>query len=189
MKTTTLCLAALTLLSAPLSAAFAHEIRCGELLIDHPYATAMPAASKVGAVYFMGITNQGKQADQLVGAQVPVSASVEIHEMAMNEHNVMKMRQVPAIDLPPGATVSLKQGQPKGYHLMLMGLKGGLKAGSSFPITLKFQHVGACKAEVKVQTPGSDSMREGTHDMHDMGGMDDMSHEHEMSPDAHHDIH
>lgn len=174
-------LAALSFIATAASGALAHESRCGDLVIDHPYATAMPAASKVGAVYFMGIQNKGKQPDQLLGAQVPVSASVEIHEMAMDAHNVMKMRQVPAIDLPPGATVSLKQGQPKGYHLMLMGLKGGLKAGDSFPITLKFQHAGECKAEVKVQAPGAASMTE-QHDMGDMGDMHDDAH-------GHHDMH
>jgi copper(I)-binding protein len=64
---------------------------------------------------------------------------------------------------------------------MLMGLKGGLKAGDSFPITLKFQHAGECQAEVKVQAPGAASMTE-QHDMGDMGDMHDDAH-------GHHDMH
>jgi len=60
---------------------------------------------------------------------------VEIHEMAM-EGNMMKMRQIPGLDLPAGKPVMLR---PGGYHLMLIDLKGQLKDGEAVPFTLVIQ--------------------------------------------------
>jgi copper(I)-binding protein len=72
---------------------------------------------------------------RLVAAQSPVAGVVEIHEMAM-EKDVMKMRQIPGLDLAAGRTLDLK---PGGYHVMLMDLKQPLKGGESVPITLVFE--------------------------------------------------
>ncbi len=72
---------------------------------------------------------------RLVAAESPVAGVVEIHEMAM-ENDIMKMRQIPGLDLAAGRTVELK---PGGYHVMLMDLKQPLKGGESVPITLVFE--------------------------------------------------
>ena len=56
---------------------------------------------------------------RLVAARSPVAGVVEIHEMAM-DGDVMKMRQIPGLDLAAGRTMDLK---PGGYHVMLMSLK------------------------------------------------------------------
>lgn len=69
---------------------------------------------------------------RLVGASSPVAATVEIHTMTMTD-NVMRMRAVPALELPAGKAVELK---PGGYHVMLMDLKQALKSGDTVPITL-----------------------------------------------------
>jgi copper(I)-binding protein len=88
----------------------------------------VPGQMATGA--FMRITSQ--QPAKLLEAASPVAGVVEIHEMAM-EGNVMRMRAVPALDLPAGRTVELK---PGGYHVMLMDLKRALKEGESVPVTL-----------------------------------------------------
>jgi len=67
--------------------------------------------------------------------------------MAM-DGDVMRMREVDGIDVPPGQRVELK---PGGMHIMFMGLKAPLKAGDSFPATLTFQKAGDVKVSVKVQ--------------------------------------
>jgi len=72
---------------------------------------------------------------RLVEAQSPVAGVVEIHEMAM-EKDVMKMRQIPGLDLAAGRTMELK---PGGYHVMLMDLKQQLKGGDTVPLTLVFE--------------------------------------------------
>jgi copper(I)-binding protein len=46
---------------------------------------------------------------RLVAASSPVAGVVEIHEMAM-ENDVMKMRQIPGLDLAAGRTMDLKPG-------------------------------------------------------------------------------
>lgn len=134
------------------STAMAHGVTCGDIQVAHPHSPPTIGVGKVGAVYFNGITNKGAQADQLVAASTPVSPMVEIHEMAMSG-DVMKMRAVSAVDLPPGKEVVLKRGQANGYHVMLMDLGKPLKAGDKFPITLTFKRAGACQAEVVVAAP------------------------------------
>lgn len=72
---------------------------------------------------------------RLVGVSTPLTAMAELHEMAM-DNNVMKMRQITALELPAGKAVELK---PGGHHLMLMDLKQQVKAGDSVPLTLVFE--------------------------------------------------
>ena len=50
--------------------------------------------------------------------------------------------------IPPGATVRLA---PNGYHLMLMGLKQGLKPWASYPATLTFAKAGTIAVRVQVR--------------------------------------
>ena len=69
---------------------------------------------------------------RLVGASAGVAGVVELHEMSM-EGTTMKMRAIPAIDLPAGKPVDLK---PGGLHVMLMDLKEPLSPGDSVALTL-----------------------------------------------------
>ena len=68
---------------------------------------------------------------RLVEAKSPVAGVVEIHEMTL-EKDIMKMRQIPGLDLAADRTMELK---PGGYHVMLMDLKQPLKGGEQVPIT------------------------------------------------------
>lgn len=72
---------------------------------------------------------------RLIEASSGAARAVEIHEMAM-DGNVMKMRQVPGLDLPAGKPVDLK---PGGYHLMLIDLKAPLREGEAVPLSLVVQ--------------------------------------------------
>ena len=65
--------------------------------------STVPGQSGTGA--FMTITS--KDGGKLVGAASAVAGVVELHEMAM-DNNVMKMRAVPALDLPAGRRASAK---------------------------------------------------------------------------------
>lgn len=136
-------------------AVLAHDFKAGELRIDHPYAVPSRPGLTTGAVYFRGIRNTGVVADKLLSASTPAAASVEIHRMQMVRGDVMQMRAVPALEIPAGATVTMKHGTPDGYHLMLLGLKSPLKDGDRFPITLTFEKAGAHEVNVWVQTPRS----------------------------------
>jgi periplasmic copper chaperone A len=76
-------------------------------------------------------------------------------------NNLMKMREIPGIDLPASATVMLGRGSKEGYHLMLMNLKKPLKEGDKFPMTLVFKNVGEVEVTVTVESSGMH--RHGTH--------------------------
>jgi copper(I)-binding protein len=137
------CAAALLSLAAAF--AQAHSYKIGAIDIGHPYARATAPGQPTGGG-FLKLTNQG-EADRLVSASADVSRGVELHVMKM-EGDVMRMRQVDAIDVPAGQTVELA---PGGLHIMFTGLKAPLKEGTSFPMTLRFEKAGEVTVEVKVE--------------------------------------
>ncbi|MGP1275834.1 MAG: copper chaperone PCu(A)C [Caulobacterales bacterium] len=98
----------------------------------------------------------GSEDDQLVGASSPIANRVEIHTME-DDGEVMRMRQVEAIDLPAGTEVSLA---PGGDHLMFFGVDTAALDGEA-EVTLEF----ASGATSTVRLPLSASAP-------DMGGME-----------------
>jgi len=100
--------------------------------------------SRPGAAW-LTIRNAGGE-DRLIGAESPAAARVEIHTH-VHEGGVVTMRRVDAIDVPAGGEAAL---EPGGDHLMLFGLKAGLKTGSSFLLTLLFEKAGPVTVEVRV---------------------------------------
>jgi copper(I)-binding protein len=85
---------------------------------------------------------------RLIGVSSPAVPRVEVHEMKM-DGDVMRMREVKAIDLPKGKTVSL---QPGGFHIMLMNLPKPIAAGDVIPLTLVVESNGKRQSvEVKVE--------------------------------------
>ncbi|MED5620351.1 copper chaperone PCu(A)C [Ideonella sp. BN130291] len=152
MKTTLKTWCAAALLGSAAVAALAHGYTAGALKIGHPWARATVAGQATGGAY-LKLENTGSTPDRLLGGSTPAAERVELHSMSM-EGNVMRMREVPAIDIPAGQTVELKPGQ---FHLMLVGLKAPLAADAKIPLTLKFEKAGEVKVEVKVESmvPGS----------------------------------
>ncbi len=96
---------------------------------------------------FMRLT--APEAMRLVRAQSPAAGITEVHEMKM-DGDIMKMRAVPALELPAGKAVELK---PGGYHVMLMDLKAPLAKGTSVPVTLFFQDAQGVESQQQLQLP------------------------------------
>ena len=97
--------------------------------ITDPWVRAtVPQQKATGA--FMQIT--APKAMRLLEVRSPVAGVAEIHEMSMTD-NMMRMRQIKEIALPAGKAVELK---PGGYHVMLLDLKGQVKAGDKIALTL-----------------------------------------------------
>jgi copper(I)-binding protein len=139
------------------SVAFAsNEVKVGNLKIENPQARATVPAQKMSGG-FLKIENKGG-ADKLLSASSPASKSMELHTMTM-DGNVMKMREVKAIDIPANGTVELK---PGGLHLMFIDLKSQLKPGLSVPVKLKFEKAG--EVEVKFKVGGFPAHGEPAHD-------------------------
>lgn len=106
---------------------------------------AVPGQSGTGA--FMNIT--AKDGAKLVGVSSPVAGVAEVHEMKM-DNDVMRMRAIPALDLPAGKTVALK---PGGYHVMLMELKQALPQGGTVPLTLTLRDAKGQESKVELKLP------------------------------------
>ena len=133
--------------------AAAHHYQAGGLLIDHPWARATVPGADTGVVY-LKIDNHGPQADALTAASNPeLAQSIGLH-VHINDHGVMRMREVSQIAIPAGSSVTL---QPYGYHIMLNGLKHPLQAGQHLSLTLHFDHQGDVPVEVKVEAIDADA--------------------------------
>lgn len=134
----------------------AHDFRVGAIVIDHPYATPSLAGSRSGAAYIKVLRNKGDAPDRLLSAQTPAAARVSLHAMQM-DGEVMRMREVPAIELPAQSALRMghaqRSGNAKGYHLMLEDLKAPLKEGERFDMTLRFEKAGERTVQIWVQTP------------------------------------
>ena len=120
------------------------DIKLGSLKIEDAKARATVPAQKMSGG-FMKIENKGG-ADKLVAASSSVSKTVELHTMSM-EGNVMKMREIKAIDIPANGKIELKSG---GLHLMFIDLKEQLKPGSTIKVKLKFEKAGEVEVPFKV---------------------------------------
>ncbi|MCW5653118.1 copper chaperone PCu(A)C [Hydrogenophaga sp.] len=98
--------------------------------VKDPWVRATVAQQKATGA-FMQITSSSDV--RIVEARSPIAGVVQIHEMSM-DGGVMKMREVAGgLSLTAGKPVELK---PGGYHVMLMDLKGQVKAGDVVPLTL-----------------------------------------------------
>ncbi len=116
-------LSALTLTAAP---ALAQD---AALKVEDAWVRAtVPSQHATGV--FMRLTSAAPA--RLVAVESTVAKHTEVHEMAMQD-DVMKMRQVAAIDLPAGQPVDLK---PGGYHVMLIDLADQVKVGDAVALTL-----------------------------------------------------
>lgn len=139
----------LTMLLVALAAssqAWSHDYKAGTLEIGHPFARSTVPGAKVGGAY-LSLANKGRVADRLVRASSPRAGAVELHAMSV-EGKVMRMRQVPGIEVAPGATVKLA---PGGWHIMLIDLKQPLSKGDRFPMTLVFERAGEVQVDVVVE--------------------------------------
>ncbi len=133
-----------------------------QVKVEQAWARAtVPGQKATGA--FMKIT--ATQATQLVAVSTPVAGVAEVHEMKM-DGGVMKMRAMPALDLPAGQAVELK---PGGYHLMLMDLKTPLAKDSSVALTLTFRDAKGVESRQQVNVPVTTGMPQGAMSDHAHG--------------------
>ena len=111
----------------------------------------LPGAKAAGG--FMTITNNGDEADRLVGVSTKTAKTTEVHEMKM-EGDVMKMSKLAdGLDIPGGATVAL---EPGGYHVMMMGLGQGLFEGACVEVVLEFEKAGELPVQLSVGSTDAD---------------------------------
>jgi copper(I)-binding protein len=140
--------ATLLLASAP---AFAHDYKAGGLTIGHPWTR--PAAAGFNGAGYLSVTNRGKTADTLLGAQTTAARSIGLHQSIMTG-DIASMKALPkGVVIAPGQTLTL---EPGGYHFMIVRLKQAQVPGGRLPVVLNFAKAGQIKVDLAVDAaPGA----------------------------------
>lgn len=112
------------------STIFANNIK-----VENSYIRATPPNLPNSAA-FMTIINDSNKAISLVKVSSNVSKAVELHTHDMKD-GIMKMYQVPQIDIEKNTKVQLK---PGGFHIMFIGLSKPLKEGNNIELSLEFSN-------------------------------------------------
>ena len=145
----------LAALLLPACFANANEYKAAELEIAHPWSQELPPNAPTVAAYFV-IHNSGKSADRLLSVDSPIAGLAQLHEH-VKQNDLMKMQQVPSVEIPAGGEVTFA---PMAYHVMLLELKDRslLSDGKRFPLTMHFEKSGDVTVEVTVQKKAPDGM-------------------------------
>jgi hypothetical protein len=105
--------------------------------------------SLANAAVFMKINSN--EPDRLIGASTPIADKVDLMTMSGGS-SAMQMQYLDAIDVPPDRPVSLN---PSGLHVWLSDLKQPLRAGETFPLTLRFEAAGQRQVTVTIIAPAA----------------------------------
>ncbi|MBU0725899.1 MAG: copper chaperone PCu(A)C [Alphaproteobacteria bacterium] len=138
-------LAALTIL-APVAASAHHD----HVEATQVWSRATPPTAKTGAVYMI-LSNDTGKTDKLVAVKSDVAEKVEIHTHLM-EGGIMRMRRIEGVEVEPGTPVVF---QPGGLHVMMIGLKKPLVAGTWIDLTLVYETAGEVKVSAEVLPIGA----------------------------------
>jgi hypothetical protein len=112
--------------------------------VDGAWARATVTGQTGSAAYFT-IRNAGGE-DKLLAVTSP-AADASLHSTSM-DNGVMRMRPLASIEIPANGSIELK---PGGTHVMLMGLKRPLAAGTTLELDLKFERSGERKVTAEVR--------------------------------------
>ncbi len=107
-----------------------------------------PNAKGANSALFFIAENKSDKADTLIAAKFDNSEIVELHETYKKNDDMMGMRQVKFVAIPAKSTVTFK---PRNLHIMLIGLKKGIKIGENYNLTLVFKKAGEIKIKAVVQ--------------------------------------
>jgi hypothetical protein len=124
----------------------ASNANASDVMVSGAFARASAVSTAKAATVYLTVMNHGREPDRLIGIRTDAARSAGLHESA-GENAVSSMRDVEALDLPPGATKEL---QPGGLHIMLTGLAAPLKAGATLKLTLIFEKAGEVAVDVPV---------------------------------------
>ena len=123
----------------------------GSIEIHRPWARqSLETTPEQGGGFFV-LTNTGPEPDRLVGANSPAAEKIEIHAIKVTGGDIGMRPRNDGLVLPAGVTLTL---QPRGYHLLLIGLRTPLIRGTGLPVTLIFEKAGSVDVELVVEAPG-----------------------------------
>jgi len=140
-----LTLAAAVLMTPVVAMADGHKI--GDLTVERAVAKATVGTAMAGAGYLV-ISNAGDAADKLIAVEADFPR-VMIHDTKV-EDDVASMFHIDAVEIGAGETVTF---QPRGKHIMFMGLDGDpIEEDETIAATLIFENAGRLDVTFEVAT-------------------------------------
>lgn len=138
----------------------AQTYTAGDLTIANAWSQELPPNAPTVAVYFV-IHNSGQSADRLLSVDSPIAGIAQLHEH-VKHNDLMKMQQVPNVDIPAGGDITFA---PMKHHVMLLELKDRslLSDGKRFPLTLHFEKSADVTVEVEVLKKAPDALQAHMH--------------------------
>jgi hypothetical protein len=123
--------------------------------IHRPWAligrTYVNRAIEPAVAGFMNLVNTGSEPDRLLAAASPAAEKTEIHGIKVVGADVKMCPLEKGVGLPADTTITLR---PRGYHLMMRGLRAPLAKGQRVPVTLTFEKAGTRQIELIVEGEG-----------------------------------
>ncbi|HEY5219063.1 MAG TPA: copper chaperone PCu(A)C [Gemmatimonadaceae bacterium] len=101
------------------------------------------------AVAYLWLTNSTSSADTVTEVRVGGADSAQVHENMPTGNGMENMERVVALAVPAHDTLRLA---PGGYHVMVFGIRGTLRAGDSTAVTVTFTHAGDVAGWARVIT-------------------------------------
>jgi len=138
-----------------------------DITVEGAYARATPPNLPNSAA-FMTVKNSSDKLVSIISASSEVSKVVELHTHDMKD-GVMKMYQVPKIDIPAKGETVLK---PGGFHIMFIGLHSPLKVGEEVTLTINLSNGESQRVTAPIKTVMGGMKHHGNK----MGNMSDHSH-------------
>ena len=124
----------------------------GALEIHKPWArSSSQLLTNDAAGAYLSIVNKGPDDDRLVAASSPLAERIELCGIKVVGADIDMRPRANGVAIPAGYTTTLK---PRGYHLLLLGVKTPLAKGSTLPVTLTFEKAGAVAVDFAVEEPG-----------------------------------
>lgn len=135
-----------------LSLSVAGGAAAGQIDIEDPWIRAAPPTARMLAGYAV-LHNRGSDPVVLVGARSDRFGMVEVHE-TVEVDGFARMREVPRIEIAPGAAVTL---EPGGKHLMLMRPQSVPAEGETVEIVLRLEDGSELTVDFAVRRAGAPS--------------------------------
>ena len=116
-----------------------------DLVLKNGHVRIMPPGQNNTAA-FLVLKNTSKQDIRLMQVSTPAAKKAEFHTHLKDEKGMMRMRQMPHVDIKANSEFEFKSG---GHHIMLMGLTKPLSADSK----VKFTLVSSDDKQVSIELP------------------------------------
>lgn len=128
-----------------------------QIAVSDAWARETVQGQAATAAYLI-IRNSGGSGDRLISVSSPDAAETSLHS-STNEDGVARMRPLnQGLPIPAGGTASLA---PGGNHIMLMGPRQALTAGTAIELRLRFEHSGERVVQAQVRDAGPAAMHTG----------------------------